>query len=100
MSNPGTGISMPITNIVDRRKRRYRFETVNAIVEAAWHDNSVNDSDQVEQPADDDGPLYEEREHISLAEAVEWAMSFKQQVTLYVYDKDGGIYAAETTIKS
>jgi hypothetical protein len=87
---------MPITNIIDRRKRRHRFETVNAIVEAAWHDNTVNDSDQVEQPADDDGPNYDQREHISLAEAVEWAMSFKQQVTLYVYDKDDGIYVRKT----
>jgi hypothetical protein len=55
---------MPITNIVDRRKRHHRFETVNAIVEAAWHDNLVNDSDQVEQPANDDGPVYDQREHI------------------------------------
>jgi len=91
---------MPITNIVDRRKRHHRFETVNAIVEAAWHDNLVNDSDQVEQPANDDGPVYDQREHISLAEAVEWAMSFKQQVILYLYNKDDGIYVRKSTTQT
>lgn len=39
---------MPIVNIIDRRTRPYRFKVVNAIVEAAWHDNSVADSDQVD----------------------------------------------------
>jgi len=28
-----------ITNVIDRRKRPYRFFKVNAIVEAALHDN-------------------------------------------------------------
>jgi hypothetical protein len=49
-----------ITNIIDRRKRPYRFWKVNAIVEAAWHDNSVNDADQAPS-GKNDGPAYEER---------------------------------------
>lgn len=82
---------MGISNIIDRRKRQYRFEVVNAIVEAAWHDNSCKDSDQI--LSSDNGPDYSEREHISLADAVTWANKFEAPVTLYLYDKDGGIYA-------
>lgn len=84
---------MPIVNIVDRRKHEYRFETVNAIIEAAWHDNSCADSDQIEH--DGDGPSYEEREHVSLADALAWGGTFTEPVTLYLYDKDGGIYYAK-----
>lgn len=84
-----------IANIIDGRKRPYRFLKINAIVEAAWHDNSCKDSDQVlvlPPGAVDDGPDYEEKEHISLSAALVWANSFVNQVTLYLYDEDGGIY--------
>ena len=53
-----------ITNIIDRRKRPYRFLKVNAIVEAARHDNSVNDADQVPS-CENDSLAYEQREHIN-----------------------------------
>jgi hypothetical protein len=79
-----------ITNIIDKRKRRYRFLKINAIVEAAWHDNTVKDADQV-PPGEKDGPLYEEREHIALSEAVIWASAFAEPVTLFLYDEDAGI---------
>ena len=79
-----------ITNIIDKRKRPYRFLKVNAIVEAAWHDNSVNDADQAPS-GKNDSPAYEEREHISLSEAVIWASAFAEPVTLFLYDEDAGI---------
>lgn len=83
---------MPITNIIDRRKRQYRFKKINAIVEAAWHDNSVKDADQILLPIDS-GPDYSQMEHISLSDAVTWAESFAGPITLFLYDEDGGIYA-------
>jgi hypothetical protein len=82
---------MPIVNIVDRRKRQYRFKKINAIVEAAWHDNSLDDADQVASPAED-GPNYAQMEHVALSDAVTWADSFAWPVTLFLYDEDDGIY--------
>jgi hypothetical protein len=79
-----------ITNIIDKRKRPYRFLKVNAVVEAAWHDNSVNDADQAPY-GKNDGPTYEECLHIPLSEAVTWASAFAESVTLFLYDEDAGI---------
>lgn len=92
---------MPLANVVDERKKPYRFLKVNAIVEAAWHDNSCGDSDQVVKPAEgeDDGPDYEEREHVTVQEAFQWADSFPQLVTLYLYDWDDGIYVTDPNYK-
>ena len=81
---------MPIVNIVDDRKRKYRFLKINAVIEAAWHDNSCDDSDQIEKW--DTGPDYAEREHISLETAIRWANDIPSPVTLYLYDEDDGIY--------
>jgi hypothetical protein len=87
-----------IVNIVDFRLNSYSFLKINAVVEAAWHDNSIDGADQIVRmmnraPApSNDGPEHEEREHISLEEAVVWAGSFPQPVTLYIYDPDSGIY--------
>jgi hypothetical protein len=86
---------MPIINIIDRRKRQYRFLKINAIVEAAWHDNSCKDADRVE--SNGEGPSYGEREHITLADAITWGQSFDTKVTLFLYDEDGGIYYHEDT---
>ena len=47
---------------------------------------------QAEGDVDIRGPVYEEREHIPLHEAITWAHSFDAPVTLYVYYEDGGIY--------
>jgi hypothetical protein len=79
-----------ITNIIDKRKRRYRFLKINAVVEAAWHDNAAKDSDRAPS-CENDGPAYEEREHIALSEAVTWASAFAEPVTLFLYDEDAGI---------
>lgn len=82
---------MSIINIIDGRKRRYRFLKINAVIEAAWHDNSVKDSDRSDSVLG--GPDYDELEHITFAAALAWGNSFEAPVTLFVYDEDGGIYA-------
>lgn len=90
-----------LTNIIDRRKRPYRFLKVNAIIEPTRHDHSVDDSDRIDSPPGADWMGYDEREHISLSDAIKWADSHADAVTLYLYDEDGGLYvvhsaAAET----
>ena len=78
-----------ICNIVDSRKRRHRWRRVNAVIEATSHDNCVDDAD--EQPETADDILYEERKHVSIAEAVAWANSQPSPVTLFLYDEGDGI---------
>ena len=78
-----------IWNVIDRRKRLYRWKCINAIVEPTWHDNSCTDTDFAEQhPAEIE---YEEREGMSVAEAVNWAQAFSFPVTLYLYDEGEGV---------
>ena len=77
-----------IHNIIDQRRRRYRWRKINAIIEATAHDNGCVDSDQ--QPASDDDVTYQQREGISLADAVRWAMSAPSPVTLFLYDEGDG----------
>lgn len=72
-----------IVNIIDRREKPYRWLQVNAIVEATWHDNAVPDSDQAEVRHEDSD--YEEREGVSVAEAVQWASALGSRVTLHLY---------------
>ena len=40
---------MPIVNIVDRRTNKYDVN-VDAVIEPAWHDNSVKDATQFKKP--------------------------------------------------
>ena len=89
---------MGILNIIDRRKRPYRFAKVNAIIEPTRHDNSVKDSDRApHNPSQDKKWIgYDEREHITVAEALRWAQNHNDALTLYIYDKDGGIYARKS----
>lgn len=77
-----------ITNIIDGRKRPYRWLKVNAIAEATAHDNSVADSDQASPEGDQ--VIYETQEGISVAEAVNWAQSLPGEVTLFLYDLGDG----------
>jgi len=37
-----------ILNIIDNRKRPYRWKRISAIIEATWHDNSCEDADIAE----------------------------------------------------
>lgn len=77
-----------IWNIIDSRTRKYRWKNINAIVEPTSNDNFTNDADQAEEY--DDAWEYDERENISVAEAVAWATSIPYPVTLYLYDEGDG----------
>lgn len=77
-----------IFNIIDSRARPYRWREVNAIIEATSHDNGCHDADQ--QPPTDHDLTYDQRENITLAEAIAWASSEPSPVTLYLYDKGAG----------
>jgi hypothetical protein len=77
-----------IANIVDRRTRQYRWKSVNAIIEATWHDNSCEDSDRAEE--DRDGVTYDQRRAVSLKEAIDWAHAQPTEVTLFIYDDGAG----------
>ena len=79
-----------IWNIIDRRKRKYRWREVNAIVEAIEHDNSCNDSDQAPESDSTHTVDYESLEAVSAAEAIQWANDQPCPVTLYLYDLGDG----------
>ena len=81
-----------LTNIIDRRKRPYRFKRVYAIIEPARHDNHVKDADKAKRnPKMDKAWLgYDDKENVSVLGAVVWAAAHKDEVTLYLYDKDCG----------
>jgi hypothetical protein len=78
-----------ISNIIDRRKRRYRWKQITAIIEPTYHDNSVDDSDEAEEEID--SVVYDGRAVISVGDAIAWASSLPFAVTLYLYDLGDGI---------
>jgi hypothetical protein len=80
-----------IWNIIDRRKRKYRWLKINAIIEATWHDNSCKDADIAPSVRAEDEITYEEREGITLHEAVVWGNNQSCPVTLFLYDAGCGI---------
>jgi len=75
-----------IWNIIDNRKRPYRWKSVFAVIEATWHDNSCLDSDDAPQLYDEAEVVYDKRASVTVAEAVQWAESHGSPVTLYLYD--------------
>jgi hypothetical protein len=79
-----------IWNIIDRRKRPYRWAQVNAIIEAVEHDNSCVDADQAPEAAPDKVIDYDQLEGISVEQAVTWANQQDAAVTLYLYDVGTG----------
>lgn len=79
-----------LVNIIDRRKHPYRFLKINAIIEPTRHDNRIKDADHAN--GKDNWIGYDEREHIKLIDAIEWAVTFPDELTLYLYDEDSGIY--------
>jgi hypothetical protein len=83
-----SGEASMILNIFDRRKRPYRWKRFNAIVEATSHDNSKSDTDQAEGSPDD--IVYDQREGVSLEDAIAWANSLPGGVTLFLYDEGRG----------
>jgi hypothetical protein len=80
-----------IWNVIDCRKRPFRWKKVNAIIEATWHDNTVADSDSAPPSSINTEVVYEARECISLHEAIGWANNQTCPVTLYLYDEGGGV---------
>ncbi|MDB5440873.1 MAG: hypothetical protein JWM33_3300 [Caulobacteraceae bacterium] len=79
-----------IWNIIDSRTRPYRWASINAIIEATWHDNSVADTDIAPSAPVENEVTYEQREGISLHEAISWANNQSCPVTLYLYDLGRG----------
>lgn len=71
-----------IWNIIDERKRHYRWKLVHAAIEPTWHDNRCADADQAERWNGESE--YDERKNVSVAEAVAWASQFPFPVTLYL----------------
>ncbi|HEV7341958.1 MAG TPA: hypothetical protein VGN68_09995 [Sphingopyxis sp.] len=84
-----------IWNIVDRRKRVYRWKAVNAIIEALEHDNSCSDADQAPETDVSIVVDYEQLEGVSVQQAVAWASQQKCPVTLYLYDEGSGTTSEE-----
>jgi hypothetical protein len=80
-----------IWNVVDRRKRPFRWAKINAIIEATWHDNTVADSDTARPTSMHTEVTYDAQEGISLHEAIQWANDQTCPVTLYLYDEGAGI---------
>lgn len=81
-----------ICNIIDHRKRPYRWKAITAIMEPTYHDNRVADSDWIEPTIS--GTVYDQRAEISLADAVAWVQSLAFPATLYLYDLGDGIRSA------
>ena len=75
-----------IWNIIDRRKRPHRWASVHVVVEATANDNSVEDSDKA--PPYHAVIFVEERDKVSLSEAIAWASGFELPTTLYIYDDE------------
>ena len=74
-----------LCNIIDHRKSPYRWAKVNAVIENTSHDNGVDNADFIEAP-NEHGVLCDDRDDISLNDAIVWAQSQKVPVTLFIYD--------------
>lgn len=83
-----------LINIVDHRKHQYRFKKINAVIEPTRHDNRCKNADRAKAnpKMDKEWMGYDEKEHVTLNEAFQWASSHSDEVTLYIYDFDGGLY--------
>jgi hypothetical protein len=79
-----------IWNIVDRRRRPYRWKRVNAVVEAIEHDNSCPDADEAPESAPHLAVDYDALEDVSVEQAIAWACQQRCPVTLYLYDAGAG----------
>ncbi len=81
-----------ILNIIDRRKKPYRYRQITAIFEPTCHDNSCKDSDQTEgEESLYNGIGYHEIEKCSLATAISYAKDSNSHLTVYLYDLGEGI---------
>ena len=87
-----------IENILDRRANQYLVTKVTAIIEPAAADNSVAGATQF----DPDDPAittwYEERQKVSVKEAIAWANAFEFAVTLVLLDYEDPMTIAEAML--
>ena len=72
-------------NVIDHRKRHYRWKNLKAVIEPTNHDNTVKDSDPA-PPLLNFDLVCEDKNGISLNEAIKWANEQIVPVTLYLYD--------------
>jgi hypothetical protein len=79
-----------LRNVIDRRKREFRWLAVDVTAEPTWHDNTCNDADQAER--DDGEPMYAARKNISLSEAVRWVEAMPLPMTLYIFDGESNAF--------
>jgi hypothetical protein len=61
-----------IANIIDNRKRRYRWKKINAIIEPTYQDIDIDDADEIDDPGPD-APVHDRQIAISVADAIAWA---------------------------
>lgn len=78
-----------IWNAIYRRKRKYRWKSINAILKPTSHDNEFADSDQAME--DDNEGSCQEMKNISVYKAIEWGQNIGYPFTLYIYDEGAGI---------
>jgi hypothetical protein len=76
-----------IANIIDRRRRPYRWRSIGVIIEPTWHDNTFASGDGDYAEHDHREPQYDEMRSVSLTAAITWAMGFDVPLTLYLYDE-------------
>lgn len=74
-----------IGNIIDRRKRQYRWALVTVILEPTWHDNNCDDADKTPK-GENEGIGYKEYPKTSITEAITAAHALSYLVTMYIYD--------------
>ena len=80
-----------ITNILDRRTNRHRWRRIDAVAEATWHDNQDTKDGSAHDNADSAasialGDTYAVRISLSVTDAIAWAQTYPDEVTLYLYD--------------
>jgi len=73
-----------INNIIDDRTKKYRWKSVFAIVAPTWHGNGCQNSDQTFPGKN--SITYDDRDGVSVTDAVSWAHSFGFPVTLHLQD--------------
>jgi hypothetical protein len=79
-----------IWNIVDHRKRKFRWREINAVIEDIRNDHNVADTDDFDDE-NDLAPVYDARRNILLHDAIHWTEKQEGKVTLYLYDQGAGI---------
>jgi hypothetical protein len=79
-----------IANIRDHRTRPLRWRSIKAVIESTSHDNNTADSDQADRGPAEQYVQCEDRDGLSLSEAVSWANEAPGLVTLYLYDAGSG----------